>query len=112
MRDLIESILDDNKAEDIVALDLEGKTSIADYMIIATGRSGRHVRMLADKVAECLKEAELYYIPPEGTDTCDWVVVDAGDIVVHLFREEVRELYNLEKMWSVALPVTNLEVVS
>lgn len=80
-------------------------------MIIASGRSGRHVHMLADKVAHVLKEAELYHIPPEGTVECDWVVVDAGEIVVHLFRPEVRELYNLEKMWSVALPVTNLEVV-
>jgi ribosome-associated protein len=112
VKHLIEALLDDNKAEDIVTLDLEGKTSIADYMIIATGLSGRHVHTLADKVAAFLKEAELYHIPPEGTESCDWVVVDAGDIVVHLFREEVRELYNLEKMWSVALPVTNLEVVS
>jgi ribosome-associated protein len=107
----IEAILDENKAEDIVALDLEGKTCIADYMIIASGRSGRHVAMLADRIAEFLKEAELYYIPPEGKDNCDWVVVDAGDIVVHLFRPEIRDVYNLEKMWSVALPVTNLEVV-
>lgn len=107
----IEAILDENKAEDIVALDLEGKTCIADYMVIASGRSGRHVHMLADKVAEFLKEAELYYIPPEGTENCDWVVVDAGDIVVHIFRPEVRELYNLEKMWSVALPVAHMEVI-
>lgn len=67
--------------------------------------------MLAEKVSEFLKESELYYIPPEGTENCDWVVVDAGDIVVHLFRPEIRDLYNLEKMWSVALPLTNLEVV-
>lgn len=112
MKDLITSILDDNKAEDIVSLDLEGKTCIADYMIIASGRSARHVHTLADRVSEFLKEAELYYIPPEGVETCDWVVVDAGDIVVHIFRPDVRELYNLEKMWSVALPVAGLEVVS
>ena len=112
LKALIESILDDNKAEDIVSLDLEGKTSIADYMIIASGRSARHVHTLADYVSQALKEAELYYIPPEGTETCDWVVVDAGDIIVHIFRPEIREMYNLEKMWSVALPVTGLEVVS
>jgi ribosome-associated protein len=108
----IVSILDINKAEDIVSLDLEGKTSIADYMVIASGRSARHVHTLANRVSEYLKEAELYYIPPEGTENCDWVIVDAGDIVVHIFRPEVRDMYNLEKMWSVALPVTNLEIVS
>ena len=112
VKDLIVSLLDDNKAEDIVSLNLEGKTSIADYMIIASGRSGRHVHTLANRVSEMLKEAELYYIPPEGVENCDWVVVDAGDIVVHLFRPEVREMYNLEKMWNIALPVVGLEVVS
>lgn len=111
VKTLIEAILDDNKAENIVTLDLEGKTNIADYMIIASGTSQRHVQTLAKRVSEKLKEAELYYIPPEGTETCDWVVVDAGDIVVHIFRPEVRELYNLEKMWGMALPVSNLEVV-
>lgn len=112
VKDRIVAILDDAKAEDIVALDLEGKTCIADYMVIASGLSGRHVATLADRVSEFLKESELYCIPPEGTENCDWVVVDAGDIVVHLFRPEVRDMYNLEKMWSVALPVANLEVVS
>lgn len=105
-------MLDDNKAADIVTIDLAGKTSIADYMIIASGTSQRHVQTLASKLAVLLKEAELYYIPPEGMENCDWVVVDAGDIVVHLFKPEMREIYNLEKMWSVALPVAELEVVS
>ncbi len=81
-------------------------------MVIATGRSARHVHTLATRISEFLKDAELYYIPPEGVETCDWVVVDAGDIVVHLFRPEIREMYNLEKMWSVALPVAELTVVS
>lgn len=112
VKDLIESILDDNKAEDIVSINLEGKTSIADYMIIASGRSSRHVHTLAHHIAEKLKEAELYYIPPEGVENCEWVVVDAGDIVVHIFRPEIRELYNLEKMWSVAMPVAGLEIVN
>lgn len=112
MKRLIETILDDCKGEDIVTLDLEGKTSIADYMIIVSGTSSRHVNTLAHRVSEALKEAEMYSIPPEGTDNADWVVVDAGDVVVHIFRPEVRELYNLEKMWSVALPSMGLEVVS
>mgnify|MGYP000574927235 CR=1 FL=1 len=81
-------------------------------MVIATGRSARHVHTLATRISEFLKDAELYYTPPEGVETCDWVVVDAGDIVVHLFRPEIREMYNLEKMWSVALPVAELTVVS
>ena len=111
VKDLIVSILDEGKGEDIVTLDLEGKTSIADYMIIASGTSSRHVSTLAHRVVQALKDAELYNIPPEGGEAADWVVVDAGDVVVHLFKPEVRDVYNLEKMWSVALPVTNLEVV-
>ncbi|MGB1540326.1 MAG: ribosome silencing factor, partial [Rickettsiales bacterium] len=112
LKDLIVATLEDSKAVDVVTLDLEGKTCIADYMIIASGTSQRHVHSLASHISDKLKEAELYSIPPEGTENCDWVVVDAGDIVVHIFRPEVREMYNLEKMWSVALPVAGLEVVS
>lgn len=80
-------------------------------MIIASGRSQRHVCTLAERISEALKEAELYFIPPEGTEYGDWVVVDAGDIIVHIFRPEIREVYNLEKMWSVALPMAELELV-
>lgn len=111
VKDLIVSILDDFKGEDIVTLDLEGKTSIADFMIIASGTSSRHVHTLAHRVVQALKEADLYNIPPEGGESAEWVVVDAGDVVVHIFKPEVREVYNLEKMWSVALPVSGLEVV-
>lgn len=81
-------------------------------MIVASGLSQRHVHTLANRVAESLKEAELYYIPPEGVEACDWVVVDAGDVIVHIFKPEMREVYNLEKMWSVALPVAELELIS
>ncbi|WP_284179987.1 ribosome silencing factor [Rhabdaerophilum sp. SD176] len=97
-------VLDDAKAEDIVSLDLEGKTSLADAMIIASGRSDRHVGAIADRVAFALKERGL---PPpriEGTPVCDWVLIDAGDIIVHLFRPEVRGFYNLEKLWGLGRP--------
>jgi len=112
LKDLIVKILDDSKADNIVTLDVADKTSIADYMIIASGTSQRHVQTLAHRVSELLKEAEMYFIPPEGIEQCDWVVVDAGDIVVHLFKPEMRELYNLEKMWSVALPVGEMDLVN
>ncbi len=97
-------VLDDAKAEDIISLDLAGKTSLADAMIIASGRSDRHVGAIADRVAFALKERGL---PPpriEGTPVCDWVLIDAGDIIVHLFRPEVRGFYNLEKLWGLGRP--------
>ncbi|MCZ8181394.1 MAG: ribosome silencing factor [Beijerinckiaceae bacterium] len=97
-------VLDDAKAEDIVSLDLEGKTSLADAMIIASGRSDRHVGAIADRVAFALRERGL---PPpriEGMPVCDWVLIDAGDIIVHLFRPEVRGFYNLEKLWGLGRP--------
>lgn len=97
--DLIRQSLEDDKAEDIVVIDLAGKTSIADYMVIATGRSTRQVGALAEKLQERLKAAGYGPAAAEGTRTCDWVVVDALDVVVHIFRPEVREFYNLEKMW-------------
>jgi ribosome silencing factor RsfS/YbeB/iojap len=99
LKTLIASVLDDNKAQDIEVIDLKGLTSIADYMIVATGQSNRQVIALADKVSEKLKEAG--YLGPrvEGMPHGDWVIVDAYDIIVHLFRPEVREFYNIEKMW-------------
>jgi ribosome-associated protein len=96
---LIVTSLDDDKAEDIVVIDLAGKTSIADTMIVASGRSPRQVGAMADHVVEKLKELG-HNVATEGKTTCDWVLVDAGDVVVHLFRPEVRAFYNLEKMWS------------
>ena len=96
--------LDEAKAEEIVTIDLAGKTSIGDFMIVATGRSDRHVGAIADKIKEKIREAGHGRPRAEGQETCDWVLIDTGDIIVHLFRPEVREFYNLEKMWSGARP--------
>lgn len=100
LKHLIEASLDDDKAENIVTIDLNGKSSFADYMIVASGRSARHVSTLADKLAARLKEQELQILSIEGKESGDWVLVDCGDIIVHLFRPETREIYQLEKMWS------------
>jgi ribosome-associated protein len=91
--------LDDAKAEDVLSIDLHGKTSIADAMVIATGRSTTHVSSIADRVIKGCKEAGFSTPRVEGLPHCDWVLVDAGDVIVHLFRPEVRQFYNLEKMW-------------
>lgn len=96
--------LDRHKAENIVSIDLHGKTDFADRMIVASGTSARHVGALADYVVKALKDTGLEYVKVEGKENCDWVLVDAGDVVVHIFRPEIRHYYNLEKMWSVALP--------
>jgi ribosome-associated protein len=92
--------LEEMKAEDIVTIDLTGKTSIADFMVVATGRSNRHVGSVAEDVVEHLKAAGLKNIRVEGQPHCDWVLVDAGDLIVHVFRAEVREFYAIEKMWA------------
>ena len=92
--------LDDAKAEEIVTIDIRGKTSIGDYMIVATGRTDRHVGSIADQLQRNLKEYGVTNVRVEGQQTCDWVLVDVGAIIVHVFRPEVREFYNLEKMWS------------
>ncbi|MEL7544956.1 MAG: ribosome silencing factor [Pseudomonadota bacterium] len=97
--DIVAACLDDAKAEDVVTIDLHGKTSIGDHMVIASGRSERHVGAIADQLARKLKEAGHGRVRVEGLSTCDWVLVDIGDIIVHVFRPEVREFYNLEKMW-------------
>jgi ribosome-associated protein len=99
----VETILEDDKAEDIVAIDLAGKSSVADYLVIASGRSGRHVSALADHVLRHLKELGLGRVSTEGLSGGDWVLIDAGDVIVHVFRPEVREFYNLEKIWSVSV---------
>jgi ribosome-associated protein len=96
--------LDDAKAENIVTIDIKGKTSIGDTMIVASGRSDRHVGAVADQLQIKLKEAGVSRVRVEGKPQCDWVLIDAGDIIVHLFRPEVREFYNLEKMWSADRP--------
>ena len=96
--------LDDLKAEDVTVIDLVGKTSIADLMIIASGRSTTQVGALADRVEKAVKGAGAPTPKIEGVPACDWVLIDAGDIIVHLFRPEVRQFYNLEKMWGVDRP--------
>ncbi len=96
--------LDDDKAEDIVSIELRGKTTIADYMVVASGRSQRHVGAIADHLVEALKERGVKGIRVEGMPSCDWVLIDANDIIVHVFQPEVRGFYNIEKMWSGAHP--------
>ncbi len=92
--------LDDAKAEGIVTIDLKGKSSIGDFMIIASGRTDRHVGAIADQMLRKLKDEGHGRVRAEGMPQCDWVLVDTGDIIIHLFRPEVRDFYNLEKMWS------------
>ncbi len=101
--------LDDDKAEDIVVIDLAGKSSIADYMVIASGRSQRQVGAMAEHLVERLKQAGMRPGTPEGLRQCDWVLIDAGDVIAHLFRPEVRAFYNLEKMWRLELPARAAE---
>jgi len=101
VEDLIMSRLDDDKAQDIVLIDLKGKSPMADSMIVASGRSHRHVGALADHVLRALKDGGHGRARVEGLPHCDWVLIDAGDVVVHLFRPEVRTFYNIEKIWSV-----------
>ena len=92
--------LDDDKAQDAVSISLSGKSTIADYMVIASGTSSRHVASMADHVVQRLKDKGFETRAAEGLPQADWVLIDAGDVVVHLFRPEVRAFYNLEKMWS------------
>jgi len=103
---LIEQSLEDDKAIDPVVISLENKSSIADYMIVAAGNSQRQVGAMAEHLVEKLKAAGLSTTHVEGKSQGDWVLIDAGDVVVHLFRPEIRALYNLEKMWGRALPAS------
>ena len=100
---LILTSLEDDKGEEIVAIDLHGKTSIADYMVVVNGRSNRQVAAMAEHLLHNLKDAGYGNCQVEGLPQGDWVLVDAGDVIVHLFRPEVRNFYNLEKMWSMNL---------
>ena len=99
MLDLILNSLQDDKAEDIVTIELQGKSQIADYMVVATGRSTRQVSGIAEKLADRLKQNMGVIARMEGKAAGDWVLIDAGDIIIHIFRPEVREFYQLEKMW-------------
>jgi ribosome-associated protein len=96
---LIVSSLEDDKAEDIVQIDLRGKTTIGDYMVIASGRSSRQVSSISEKLTDRLIAHFGVLCKTEGKDTGDWVLIDSGDVIVHVFRPEVREFYQLEKMW-------------
>lgn len=96
----VSASLDDSKAEDIVTIDIAAKSSLADTMIVASGRSHRHVGAIADRLIEDLKAKGVHDIRVEGLAHCDWVLIDLGDVLVHVFRPEVRGFYNLEKMWA------------
>ncbi|MGE3303739.1 MAG: ribosome silencing factor [Hyphomonadaceae bacterium] len=98
---MILASLDEDKAEDIVSIDIRGKSSIADTLVVASGRSQRHVGALADHIVEKIKQAG-GEARAEGLPHCDWVLIDAGDVIVHLFRPEVRAFYNIEKIWNAA----------
>jgi ribosome-associated protein len=92
--------LEDMKAEDITTIDLTGKSSIGDYMVVATGRSQRHVASVADNVVKDLQQSGITRVRVEGMRQADWVLIDSGDVIVHVFRPEIRSFYNLEKMWT------------
>lgn len=92
--------LDDMKAEDTITIDLRGKSTVSDYMVVTSGRSNRHVGAVAEDVARKLKESGVGGVHIEGLPNCDWVLIDSGDVVVHVFRPEVREFYNLERLWT------------
>jgi len=104
MKDFIEQSLDADKADNIVTISISEQTGIADYMIIASGTSSRHVAAMAEKLKDRLNMRGIKHIKIEGLNQADWVALDAGDIIVHLFRPEVREFYNIEKMWSTYQP--------
>ena len=101
---LVETLLDDGKAVDVVVIDLAGKSDMADFMVVASGGSGRQINALAERLIRGIKTAKLGTPGVEGLSQGDWVLLDAGDVIVHLFRPEIRAFYNLEKMWAVALP--------
>lgn len=106
--EIISNSLEDGKADNIVIMDLQGKTSIAAYMIVASGTSQRHVAALAEQIEMKLK-AQGYKATVEGEEKADWVLIDAFDVIVHIFKPEVREFYNLEKMWSAVAEVRRIE---
>ena len=98
--ELVLDELDENQAQEVVSIPLEGKSSIADHMVIASGRSTRQFAAIAQKLTERIKQAGMGPVRLEGLPAADWVLVDAGDVVIHLFRPEVRSFYNLERMWA------------
>lgn len=99
IKDDILDLLDINKALDITSIDLRGKTDIAEYMIITTSNSSRHSAALSEKIISMLKEKSVPVYPVEGKENCNWVLIDAADIIIHIFLPEIRILYKLEDMW-------------
>ena len=99
MIDVVLHTLEDAKAEDTVSVDIVGKSSLADNMVVTSGRSNRHVSAIADQLVKSLRDGGFGKPRIEGLPHADWVLVDAGDVIVHIFRPEVREFYNIEKMW-------------
>jgi len=101
---LVLETLDEAKAMDVMSIDLAGKSSIADHMVISSGRSNRQVGAIANQLVKKLKKETEFGARVEGMPHCDWVLIDGGDVIVHIFRPEVREFYNLEKMWTAERP--------
>ena len=99
MLDIIQTALDDAKAEDVITIDLAGRSSLADQMVVATGRADRHVGAIADRVLNALKDNGFSGIRSEGMQTCEWVLIDAGDVIVHVFKPDARAFYNIERLW-------------
>jgi len=104
LKNKILKILDNNKAIDIVSIELEGKSSIADYMIVASGTSSRHIQALSEQVLEQFKKNGIINCKIEGTDSLDWKLIDGIDLIVHIFNPEKRKFYELEKIWSELIP--------
>ena len=110
LKEKIEKILNDNKAVDIVSINLKNKTSIADFMIIASGNSSRHIQALAEILVEMLKKKGIENCQLEGRDSSEWKLIDAKDIIIHIFHPEKRKFYDLEKMWSELIPKERLTI--
>lgn len=110
LKNEIENILDDNKAMEIISINLKGKTTIADFMIIASGNSSRHIQALSEILLDKLKKKGIYNCRLEGQNSNDWKLIDASDIIIHIFHPEKRKFYDLEKMWSELIPKQRLTI--
>ena len=110
LKEEIENILNDNKAVEITSIDLKDKTSIADFMIVASGNSSRHIQALSEILIDKLKKKGINNCRLEGRDSNDWKLIDAIDIIIHIFHPEKRKFYNLEKMWSELIPKERLTI--
>jgi len=110
--DLVLNSLSDDKAEEVTVLDLRGRSSVADHMVVASGRSNRQVVAMSEKLQDRLKQGQGLSVRVEGKDAGDWVLIDAGDVIIHIFRPEVREFYQLEKLWQpieTSAPVSSVD---